>query len=72
MSAASQVRPALIKQPKELHLPAIRACFEETARRAKLLGAWHAVLRSGHFSREKCVQQLRVGEKLAQSSPWRD
>ena len=31
----SQVRTALVDQLKELHLPAMRACFEETARRAE-------------------------------------
>jgi DNA replication protein DnaC len=35
MTAASQVRPALVEHLKELHLPAIRACFEEAARRAE-------------------------------------
>jgi len=35
MSAAGQVRTALVEQLKELHLPTMRACFEETARRAE-------------------------------------
>jgi len=30
-----QVRSALVENLKELHLPAIRGCFEETARRAE-------------------------------------
>jgi DNA replication protein DnaC len=30
-----QVRTALVENLKELHLPAMRACFEETARRAE-------------------------------------
>src|ERR1700689_5630046 len=30
-----QVRTALVENLKELHLPAIRGCFEETARRAE-------------------------------------
>ncbi|MEK7406777.1 MAG: ATP-binding protein [Acidobacteriota bacterium] len=32
---AGQARTALVEQLKELHLPAMRACFEETARRAE-------------------------------------
>jgi DNA replication protein DnaC len=35
MSQASQVRVALLENLKQLHLPAMRACFEETARRAE-------------------------------------
>ena len=35
MSGTSQVRAALVEHLKELHLPAMRACFEETARRAE-------------------------------------
>ncbi len=35
MSAAVDVCPALIGQLKELHLPTVRACYEETARRAE-------------------------------------
>jgi len=34
MSAAVDVCPALIGQLKELHLPTVRACYEDTARRA--------------------------------------
>jgi hypothetical protein len=30
-----QVRTALVENLKELHLPAMRGCFEETARRAE-------------------------------------
>jgi len=35
MSAAVDVCPALIGQLKELHLPTVRACYEDTARRAE-------------------------------------
>src|ERR1700674_5162420 len=35
MSASTQVRAALLEDLKELHLPAMRECFEETARRAE-------------------------------------
>jgi DNA replication protein DnaC len=35
MSGAGQVRTTLLENLKELHLPAMRACFEETARRAE-------------------------------------
>jgi DNA replication protein DnaC len=35
MSGTSQVRAALVEHLKELHLPAMRTCFEETARRAE-------------------------------------
>jgi len=35
MSGAGQVRTTLVENLKELHLPAMRACFEETARRAE-------------------------------------
>jgi len=35
MSGAGQVRTTLVESLKELHLPAMRACFEETARRAE-------------------------------------
>jgi DNA replication protein DnaC len=34
MSANADVRPALIGHLKELHLPTVRQCYEETARRA--------------------------------------
>ena len=35
MSGATQMRTALVEHLKELHLPAMRACFEEAARRAE-------------------------------------
>jgi DNA replication protein DnaC len=35
MSAASDVRPALIGHLKDLHLPTVRECYEDTARRAE-------------------------------------
>src|ERR1035441_4216273 len=35
MSAAADVRPALLGQLKDLHLPTVRECYEETARRAE-------------------------------------
>ena len=35
MSAAPQIRTALMENLKELHLPAMRACFEEAAQRAE-------------------------------------
>src|SRR5258708_28565602 len=35
MSGAGQVRTTLLENLKELHLPALRAGFEETARRAE-------------------------------------
>jgi DNA replication protein DnaC len=35
MSAAMEVRPALIEQLTELRLPTIRHCYEESARRAE-------------------------------------
>ena len=35
MSGAGQVRTTLLENLKELHLPAMRAGFEETARRAE-------------------------------------
>ena len=35
MSAAAEVRPALIGHLKELHLPTVQQCYEETARRAE-------------------------------------
>lgn len=33
--SATQVRTALVDHLKELHLPTMRGCFEETARRAE-------------------------------------
>jgi DNA replication protein DnaC len=35
MSATNRVRAALVEHLKELHLPAMRTCFEESARRAE-------------------------------------
>ena len=35
MSASTQVRTALLESLQELHLPAMRECFEETAQRAE-------------------------------------
>ena len=35
MSAVADVRPALIGHLKELHLPTVRQCYEDTARRAE-------------------------------------
>jgi hypothetical protein len=35
MSAAAEVRPALMGHLKDLHLPTVRECYEETARRAE-------------------------------------
>src|ERR1700687_2228139 len=35
MSAIADVRPALIEHLKDLHLPTVRDCYEDTARRAE-------------------------------------
>ena len=35
MSAAPQIRTALLENLKELHLPAMRECFEQTAQQAE-------------------------------------
>jgi hypothetical protein len=35
VSAVADVRPALIGHLKDLHLPTVRECYEETARRAE-------------------------------------
>jgi hypothetical protein len=35
MSAAPQIRTALLDNLKELHLPAMRECFEQTAQQAE-------------------------------------
>ncbi len=35
MSAAADVRPALMEHLKDLHLPTVRECYEDTARRAE-------------------------------------
>src|SRR5262252_11082334 len=35
MSAAIEVRPALMGHLKDLHLPTVRECYEDTARRAE-------------------------------------
>ena len=35
MSAVADVRPALIGHLKDLHLPTVRECYEDTARRAE-------------------------------------
>src|SRR5712691_10195720 len=35
MSAAADVRPALLGHLKDLHLPTVRECYEDTARRAE-------------------------------------
>ena len=35
MSAAADVRPALMGHLKDLRLPTVRECYEETARRAE-------------------------------------
>src|ERR1700739_3369135 len=35
MSAGTPIRPALVENRTEVHLPAMRACFEEAARRAE-------------------------------------
>src|SRR3984893_12106456 len=35
MSAAADLRPALIGHLKDLHLPTVRECYEDTARRAE-------------------------------------
>lgn len=35
MSAAPQIRMALLENLKELHLPAMRECFEQTAQQAE-------------------------------------
>src|ERR1700690_417406 len=35
MSAVADVRPALLGHLKDLHLPTVRECYEETARRAE-------------------------------------
>ena len=35
MSMVTEVRPALIGHLRDLHLPTVRECYEETARRAE-------------------------------------
>ncbi len=35
MSAVVDIRPALLEQLKDLHLPTVRECYEDTARRAE-------------------------------------
>src|ERR1700676_1585056 len=35
MSATADIRPALIGHLKDLHLPTVRECYEDTARRAE-------------------------------------
>ena len=35
MSGSGQVKPALVENLRELHLQAMLACFEDTARRAE-------------------------------------
>src|ERR1700682_6577770 len=35
MSAAADVRPALMGHLKDMHLPTVRECYEDTARRAE-------------------------------------
>src|SRR6202165_4312138 len=35
MSAVADVRPALLEHLKDLRLPTVRECYEETARRAE-------------------------------------
>ena len=35
MSAVADVRPALLGHLKDLHLPTVRECYEDTARRAE-------------------------------------
>src|SRR5881628_1702990 len=35
MNAVADVRPALIEHLKDLHLPTVRECYEDTARRAE-------------------------------------
>jgi len=35
MSTVTEVRPALMGHLRDLHLPTVRECYEETARRAE-------------------------------------
>ena len=35
MSTTPDIRPALLGHLKDLHLPTVRECYEETARRAE-------------------------------------
>src|ERR1700739_2480404 len=63
-----QVRTALVENLKELHLPAIRGCFEETARRAAEKKLWSGRDLLGRAQRE-CEERLRkrIGKLLKES-----
>lgn len=69
MSAAADVRPALIAQLKDLHLPTVRECYEETARRAERETLTYEQYLLEVISRE-CEQRrkTRVQKLLKQSS----
>jgi hypothetical protein len=69
MSAAVDVRPALMGHLKDLHLPTVRECYEDTARRAEretlsyeqyLLEGDHAGMRAAAEGEGAAVAQ-RIG-----------
>src|SRR2546430_15943672 len=68
MSAAADVRPALIGHLKDLHLPTVRECYEDTARRAERETlSYEQDLLEG-ISRE-CEQRRKArGERLVKDS----
>src|SRR5256885_15332679 len=65
MSAAADVRPALIGHLKDLHLPTGRECYEDTARRAERETLSHeqylleAISRACEQRRKSKAQRLR-------------
>ena len=75
MSAAPQVRTALMENLKELHLPAMRECFEPAAQQAeKETLSYEQYLRRVRIERAKrMLASTRVEiERIGQACGFRD
>src|SRR5260370_2144375 len=68
MSAAADVRPALIEDLKDLPLPTVRECYEDTARRAERETLSYEQYLLEGVSRE-CEQRRKArGERVLENS----
>ena len=63
MSAAADVRPALIGHLKDLHLPTVRDCYEDTARRAERETLSYEQYLLEVITRE-CEQRRKTSDKV--------
>ena len=65
--AMGQVRPALMEHLKDLHLPTVRGCYEETARRAEKETLSYEQYCWSFSARMRAAARKRIGKLLKES-----